>query len=315
MKMSKFLKIIMLISLTSFASLLALFAYVLATVELQIPQVYDNPNNPTKYYTAEYNSYTYYYQHNNYYNLKKKNHILEEFFNQFDHIGVYYHNINSGFSFSHNGYRNFFAASLTKAPFSMYIYKKADNNLINLNDVHPFLSEYFSSGSGIIRHTYKIGAQISQRQLLAYNLFKSDNIALRMLRSIHGTEGFTSFVYSLGANPNHIHNITYSRTTARDAGLITLAMYNYIESGSAHSREFLNHLLNNHYSFFVSSYPIAGKTGWFHNFGGAWHEMAIIYAPSPFILVVLSNNYMYDTPLLQKISTFIEEFNSTWFAP
>lgn len=237
-------------------------------------------------------------------------HILEEFFSQFPHMAVYYHNIERDFTFAHNGDRVYFAASLTKAPFAMYIYQKADQGHTDLNSKHPFLQKYYAGGSGVIRHNFEIGQYLTQNQLLAYNIFHSDNVALRMLRSIHGLDGFTEFVADLGGDPTLIHNITYSRTTSNQAGILTRAMYDYIESGSPYSRVFLDHLLNNHHSFISSGYPVAGKTGWFDSFGGAWHEMAIVYAPSPFVLVILSDRYGgVDNPNFQQIIAFLERFN------
>lgn len=238
--------------------------------------------------------------------------ILYEFFNEsrFNHIAVHYHNIATGFTFNHNPNRVYFAASTTKAPFALYIYKKAEQGKTDLNYTHIFKQQYYTQGSGIIRHNYELGHTFNQHQLLGYNLYLSDNIALRMLRSIHGVDGFRKFTASLGANPNLIYNITYSRTTATQLGIFAKAMYDYINSNSIYSRQFLNHLLNNHYTFITSSYPTASKTGWWQGFGGAWHELAIIYAPSPYILVILSDNYGgSDTPLMQEISEFIEEFN------
>lgn len=241
--------------------------------------------------------------------------ILSEFLSQWNHIAVYYSNIHNDFSFSHNGDRVYFAASITKAPFAMYIYKLAEAGLTDLTSLHPFLPIFRTGGSGIIRHDHVYGDLFSQHQLLGYNLYLSDNIATRMLRDIHGYASFSRFVSELGSNPNFVYNITYSRTSANDAGILMRAMYDYISSGGTYSRVFLNNLLNNHFPFIKSSYPVAGKTGWFPQFGGAWHEIAIVYAPSPFILVVLSNNYGgADTPIFQEISMFIEEFNREWFS-
>ena len=241
---------------------------------------------------------------------------LNEFLSQsrFAHMAVYYHNINTGFVFEHNANRVYFAASLTKAPFALYIYQKAEAGYTNLFDYHVFEEDYYATGSGIIRNNHGIGTPLTQAQLLGYNLYLSDNVALRMLRSIHGLDGFYAFVRGLGGDSTLIHNITYSRTTAREAGRFAMAMHNYIDSDGRYSRQFLDHLLNNHYPFILSNYPVASKTGWWHDFGGAWHDMSIVYAPSPYVLVVLSNNFGGDdTPLIQEIAWFIEGFNSHFY--
>ena len=245
-------------------------------------------------------------------------HILEEFMEQFGNtVSVYYENLATGFIFRHNADRVYFGASATKAPFALYIYLKAERGETRMTDVHTFTADDNWGGSGIIRHRYTFGAAFTQRQLLHLMLSPSDNIATRILRRVHGLEGYTQFVESIGANPSFVQNLTYSYLSANDAGMFMRETYRYIMSGGTYSQELKNNLLANRYPFIISDYPVASKSGWSASFGQAWHDMAIVFAPSPYVLALLSSRVggAGDRMVYDSISRFIQEFNSAWFYP
>jgi len=245
-------------------------------------------------------------------------HILEEFMSQFGNtVSVFYENIATGFTFRHNADHVYFGASATKAPFALYIYLKTERGEVSMTDIHTFTADDNWGGSGVIRHRYNFGAVFTQRQLLYLMLSPSDNIATRILRRVHGLDGYKQFVESIGANPNFVQNLTYSYLTANDAGIFMRETYRFINSGGRYSLEFRDNLLANRYPFIISDYPVASKSGWAANFGQAWHDMAIVYAPSPYVLVLLSSRAggAGDRVVYDSISMFIQEFNSAWFYP
>jgi len=238
------------------------------------------------------------------------------FLSQFEgSMSVYFENLDEGFVFRHNADRVFFSASVTKAPFAMYIYQKAERGEIDIDSYITFLSQDFNIGSGVIWRNYPIGTTFTQRELLRKNLSYSDNVATLMLRRHHGLAGYRQFLQDVGANANRVReNVFNSFITANEAGLIMRAIYQYTESYGRYSYEFRQHLLNNQYPFIVSDYPVASKTGWTR--GSAWHDMAIVYAPSPYILVILTTRDGWtdaDYYDFERISMFFQEFNNRWF--
>jgi beta-lactamase class A len=232
-------------------------------------------------------------------------------------MAVYYKNIETGFTFIHNENETFFSASVPKAFFSLYIYLKAERGEVDLDSYVTYTWNDYHGGSGIIRMQHTQGEQFTQRELLRLNLSYSDNIATNMLRRVHGIEGYRQFAASLGGNPNHVHGYIFnSLLTLNDAALFANEIFNYIEWGGTYSGEFKAHLLDNQYPFIVSDYPVASKTGWRAPF--AWHDMAIVYAPSPYILIILSRRDGWSERDYQDfyvISSAFQEFNSTWFVP
>jgi len=245
-------------------------------------------------------------------------HVLEDFMQEFGNtVSVFYENLESGFIFRHNADRVYFGASATKAQFGLYIYLKTERGEASMDDVHTFISADYWGGSGFIRHRYGVGQTFTQRQLLHLMITPSDNIATRILRRVHTLHGFTAFMESIGANPALVHNLTFSELTANEAGIFLRAAYDYINSGGRYSHEFRDNLLANRYAFIVSDYPVASKSGWSGGYGGAWHDQAIIFAPSPYSLALLSSRTgnWTDQQVYNRISMFIQEFNTTWFYP
>ena len=230
-------------------------------------------------------------------------------------VSIYFENLATGCTFRHNSQRNFFAASTTKAPFALWLYNLADQGMIDLDETLTFRSEHLMMGAGVIRHEYGFGQEIPIRRLIALNIYQSDNVATQMLRHRFGYHGYANFIANLGGTRDFARDIWNSRLTADEAGFFMREIYRYIEGGHPNSEEFREHLLNNQLPQIVSDYPVASKSGQFRDFGGAWHDMAIVYAPSPYILVILSSRTgtEEDHRVFQYISHAFQEFNQLNF--
>ncbi|MCL1988832.1 MAG: class A beta-lactamase-related serine hydrolase [Firmicutes bacterium] len=238
--------------------------------------------------------------------------FMRPFYNQ---VSVHYENFESGFSFSNRGDYVYFAASAAKLAFALYIYDKTERGDASMGSTIRYTEADHWEGSGIIRHRYNFGQEFDQRELLHLMLVPSDNIATRLLRRMHGLNGYRDFIASIGGNTALIHNVTYGELTANEAGLILRNVHNYFNSGGTYSDEFRNNMLSNQYKFITSSHPVASKTGWAANFGQAYHDLALIQAPSPFGLAILSH-FTGDPPdrrTFEEIASFFEEFNRRWF--
>ena len=238
--------------------------------------------------------------------------LLQRFGNN---ISVYFENIETGHVYTFNPDTVYFSASVPKAIFALYIYLKAERGEVDLDSLVTYTRADFHGGSGVIRRRYSTGTELTQRELLRLNLSYSDNIATNMLRRVHGTEGYRQFVASIGGNPDLVSDGVFtSHITLNDAAIFARAIFDYVESDGRYSAEFRDHLLNNQYPFIVSDYPVASKTGWTRPI--AWHDMAIVYAPSPYILIILSRRNGWsaqDYRDFAEISTAFQIFNDFWF--
>jgi len=228
-------------------------------------------------------------------------------------ISVHFENLDTGFIYTYNADRVYFAASAIKAPYALYVYLRAERGEADLSRVHTYTSAHFWGGSGRIQHM-PFGSAFTELELLYLALSISDNVAFRMLvHRIYGVDGYREFVASLGANPYHVRNVTGGNLTANDAGILARAMHEFIESGGVYSEHFRAALLANRYPFIVSDHPVASKSGWDV---GAYHDIAIVYAPSPYTLVIMSEfaGGAADRRVFEQISMAIQEFNDRYFA-
>ena len=234
-----------------------------------------------------------------------------------DGVSIYFENLDTGCVFKHNEEENFFAASVTKAPFALWVYKKAEEGYVCLDMTMYFTQDVLRLRSGIIRHEYELGDAFPLRRILALNLYESDNTATQMLLREFGYREYADFIEKLGGTREYAKDVWNSRITAEEAGFFAREIYNYIESDQEYSDEFRRYLLNNQYPFIVADYPVASKTGW-HEYFGAWHDMAIVYAPSPYILTILSSDRTgtdEDHEAYEYISLAFQEFNRVNFEP
>ena len=217
-------------------------------------------------------------------------------------LGIYFENLETGFVFQSNGGQDFYSASTMKAVHAFYLYQQAEQGYIDL-------SEYI--------FTYQRGSRVSLTvdEALRLNISESDNAASNSLANRFGVEGYRSFIDELGAEVSFQGNRVMNHAlTPRDAGLFMREIFAYIESDGRYSQDFKNHLLDNQYPFIVSDYPVASKTGWFPPY--AWHDMAIVYAESPYILVILAARSGWnerDYREFAEISMAFQEFNRKWF--
>ena len=211
-------------------------------------------------------------------------------------LSVHFENLESGFIYQFNEEVMYPSASVKKAVHGLYIYQQAEQGLIDLDST--------------------VWGGDSIREFVSRNIRVSDDHATFVLLDRFGLMGYLDFVEELGANRNYIGSwVINSQLTVGEASIFARAIFEYMESDGTYSEEFRDHLLNNEYPFIVSDYPVASKTGWYPPF--AWHDMAIVYAPSPYALIILSARHGWsdqDYEDFRVISTAFQEFNSKWFS-
>ena len=234
---------------------------------------------------------------------------LDEFMAQFGGaVSIYYKNLETGFEYTYNPDRTFFGASMIKAPYILWVFLLAEAGYTSMDNVHTYTAADYWGGSGIIQHM-NTGATFTERELARLALYRSDNIAFRMLaRRIHGVNGFRDWVEEIGGDPSLVHTVTYSHMTAYETGRFAREIHNYLESGGRYSEYLRQNLLDNRYAFIVSDYPVASKSGWTVD---AMHDMAIVYAPSPYILVIMTGTS--SRPTFRNISMHFQHFNDRYF--
>jgi len=229
-------------------------------------------------------------------------------------LSVFYKNMDSGFTFTYNPNRVFFGASTNKVYSALYIYTLAERGYITLDGIHTYTAADHRGGSGRIQHM-SFGTQFTTAQLLNHSIRYSCNVAYRMLALRYNHRDFTFFDFAreIGANRAMLLSLTAKNVTATDAAVWMNALFHYLESGGRYSHVLRNDLIYAFGTIVSDNYDVALKYGWMD---ANFHDMAIVYAPSPYILIIMSD--MGEIPgagfgLFGRIGRMFEEFNDRYF--
>ncbi|MCL2753971.1 MAG: class A beta-lactamase-related serine hydrolase [Defluviitaleaceae bacterium] len=243
--------------------------------------------------------------------------ILEDFFSALPYnVSVFYQNLDTDFSFGHRDEIRYFTASLNKATHAFYVYHLAEEGIANLNHTHIFRSGERRWGTGVIwRRGTPYGTIFTHLELLRYSVLYSDNSAFAMLNNIYAdfTPSYLEFYRSIGGDVSLVPSINGHMMTAAEAAHIMRRIHEYFETGTEYALHFQYSMLNSDVPKIISRYPTAQKYG---GWRPAFHDMAIVYAPSPYILTILTNLYNpANQPfgLFEEISLFIQDFNDRYF--
>jgi len=245
--------------------------------------------------------------------------MLEDFFNNLPHnVSVYYKNLDTGFVYSHRGGLVYASASLNKTPHALYVYHLAENGLADLTQTHIFTSRNYRGGTGEMRFM-PFGTEFTTSELLIHSVRDSDNVAFFMLLDIFAnySPSYREFYRDFGGDTGLLNQYTgrLNLMTAEEAGLIMYRIYQYIESDGRYAAEFKNSLLNSDVPIIMADYPVAQKYG---RWDGNFHDKAIVYAPSPYILVIMSTLDRHGGGAFEEfaeISRFMQDFNDRYFRP
>lgn len=205
-------------------------------------------------------------------------------------VSVYYKSLVNGDVYEYAANTEYYIASIVKAPYALYIYQMADEGLCDLSQTYPYKAAYNQGDQNILfqksdERVYTLG------DLLEVMIRYSNNTAFRMVREFYPIEGFLEFVRTLGLeNETCMDSMEVSvirgGITAHDAGILMENIYAYIESNAPNAKKFKEDLLHTEQPMLQSHYPMARKLG---SWDGAMHDMAIVYAPEPYILAVCTN--------------------------
>ena len=202
-------------------------------------------------------------------------------------LSVGYYDITSGYQYIYNGDITFDAASLMKAPFCRYVLGMAEQNELDLSNELTYTEDMFLSGTGIIKDA-EFGTVYTQEELIKLCIRRSDNIAFKMLRQVYPAAGFKQYARSIGITDiAGIKNVSASNINAANAITYMKDIYTYITGDTQYGKTLEMHMRNTVNPMIRSKYPVVRKYGWMK---GAYHDMAIIKAPRPYILVILSDH-------------------------
>lgn len=213
---------------------------------------------------------------------------LNKYYNESNNYFAFkYKDIYTGFSISHNENQGMYAASMIKAPKDIYVYEMASLGKIDLDEKLTYTSNYYNTGTGFIKNS-KFGTEYTVRDLLMYSTVYSDNVAHNMLMDKYGRNNMLSFWKEKGTNVIFTENNNWGVINAHDAIIYMEELYKFFVDDDTYGKELMNNFLEAKTKFIKgkNGYKVANKSGWS---GTAIHDVSIVFADNPYIVVALSN--------------------------
>lgn len=213
---------------------------------------------------------------------------INNYYNQSNnHFAFKYKDIYTGFTISYNENQKIFTASTIKAPKDIYIYEMASIGKIDLDEKLTYTSKYYNTGAWRLK-SKGFNTSYDIRTLVNYSTVASDNAAHNMLMDKFGRTNMLEFWKELGTEAIFTVNNNWGVTNAHDASIYMEELYRFYIENEEYGKELMDNFLNASPKFIkgVNDYQVANKSGWA---GTAIHDVSIVFADNPYIVVALSN--------------------------
>ena len=190
----------------------------------------------------------------------------------------------------YNGYvsygcnKDFKTASTAKLPYIKYLCTLADEGKLDLNSTMVYEERHKTVGSGVMKNM-SVGTTFSVATLMDYVLRYSDNIAYSMLMERFGLKDYLANVAALGVDYHTVNGYTNCTAAEMAALLYDVALYNG-EGLSLIKTAGCNASYNYQIGAELSEYEVVQKYGAIKPGNVAYHDIAVVYAPHPYILVI-----------------------------
>ncbi|MFC3932507.1 serine hydrolase [Streptococcus dentapri] len=226
--------------------------------------------------------------------INKVQNILNQKYNDADKYSIYVKQLDTEKTAEINGDKVMYSASVSKLPLLYYVQEQLDEGKIETSKtftyasaVNNFKRAYKPEGSGDISKTsnnqkYSVGELV---QAVAQH---SDNVATNILGYYVANQYDSNFQKSIKDAIGSNWDMKERKVSAKTAGLMMEAIYQ--QNG-----DITNYLSSTEFDNQRIAKNIPVKVA--HKIGDAYdyrHDVAIVYADSPFIISVFTENASYD---------------------
>ena len=236
--------------------------------------------------------------------------ILEQIKKISGKVGFYYKNLVTGDTLRFQDDMQLQAASVIKIPILIEAFSRLESGTISKADTFAIKKEDKLPSCGALFYMHD-GLEVTLEDLYTLMIILSDNTATNILIKHMGIEQINKTLQQIGLKQTKINRLLFDSEqsalgvqnyiSASEIGYLLEKMYLGELISPAASAEMLhilkNQRLNGKIPFFVpSGIEIAHKTG---EDDGITHDVAIIYAPQPFIVCFCGNGV--DVPLFERM--------------
>lgn len=201
-------------------------------------------------------------------------------------ISFAYMNMDTGAACTYRTDVSYGCCSTVKAPFCKNLLESG----IDLDEEVPIDVKWDYDGGTVASMEY--GSSLTARELIRYAITESDNTAYYNLVNYYGYGGFNNMNYELGVNYDLGTTWIFNYCTANDLLKQYIDVYNYAEKSKR--GQWLVKLMTKTELETQITAQLGDKYTVAHKYGSDWdqncyHDCAIVYADSPFILIIMTN--------------------------
>lgn len=219
--------------------------------------------------------------------VKSKMNELTSYLSETYEVSVKYEDLSSGFVYTYNLDKVYYAASTIKSLDALYIYTKAAQGEISLDETMEYTAKYkWSSSKEMSKLEY--GTKVTLRDLVKYAVVVSDNSAHQMLVSYIGRNNLKEFGQSLGAKNTLVGADNFGSIDVNDAIIYMKAVNDFINNNETLGEELKSYFVQAEQNDLeLPEYGIeaAHKYGQYSYY---YHDIGIVYDDSPYVVAILT---------------------------
>lgn len=223
-------------------------------------------------------------------------------------MSIYFYDIETGYEMMLNSGVHYPVASVVKIPYCTMIYEKMTAGEIDPELVLTYEKRHYFHGTGLVNKG-AYGDQYTVMQLLKLAITESDNSAYEMLKDLVSWDDFIVYCQEAGYTHEQDLRSRKQKLCLESAGASGRLLANFLRSESGFVDAYKYDLTHTKNKMITSTYTVYRKYGW-TNF--AFHDVAYIDAPHPYVLVILSNIEGEERPdytLFANVSMLIERYS------
>lgn len=225
-------------------------------------------------------------------------------------VSIYFEDLETKYSFEINPGVHYPVASTVKMPFITLAYQMLEDGRLSPDTVLTYERRHYFGGTGVIVQG-DFGQQYTVAQLLTLAITRSDNVAYEMLKDVVSMDEMFDSLRQRGVSHPEDLRKSKQKICLQSAEAYSHILNDYIASDGEYVSLYRQDLLNTRLRLICSSYPVLRKYGWT---GFSLHDIAIVEAPHPYILIILTNldeGTKQDIGLFESISLLVEEYSQS----
>jgi len=222
-------------------------------------------------------------------NINELKQVLETYISkQSGRYGLYCINLVTGEEFGIKDKDEYIAASTTKLPMNLYLYKKIASGELDFDSLLTYTEEDYEFGSGTIKDS-DYGTQYTIRETARLSVVDSDNCGINMIIRLLEIENIRKYMQDIGGT---VYYGRRHRSCPYDLAVYARELYRFYLETPEIAGILIDDLQNTMWNDRINKYlpgdvKVSHKIG---NFEGVYNDVGIVFDSKPYVLAVMSED-------------------------